>query len=81
MNQFEAKNLEDIKLSLSKLLSPEIVIWRVHVINNPYRGTNISEEIVKLLTKELTKRGVDVEPLEAVHDRELRPYAQSKRIL
>jgi hypothetical protein len=52
--------IADLKKGMVEFTDGELVAWRIHVINNPYKGgvnmEGISEDVVKLIEEEIERR-------------------------
>lgn len=57
MNIAEEKLLGEIKNSFGNYTIRELMMWRQHVIDNPYKGGwNISDKIISLISEEIVYR-------------------------
>jgi hypothetical protein len=56
LNHQDRRMLADIEGHLHEYTSNELEAWRRHVVEHPYRSSEISELVTKMLTKEINNR-------------------------
>lgn len=58
------KLISDLKKGMKEYTNSELLGWREHVINNPYKGGSnfegISDDIIKLIEEEMIRRGIEM---------------------
>jgi hypothetical protein len=56
MKENNERMLADIKKGLSEYSLDELRVWAQHVLDNPYRGEDVSAHVIEMINWEIAKR-------------------------